>query len=274
MLGYEGKTVLVVGGATGMGGAAAQTAAKLGAQVIVWDVKEVDFPVKQFAQVDLREKASVERALGQLEGPIHALLSCAGVADGMAGLPQINFISQKLIIEDLVARDLLARGSAIGLISSIAGLNWKPLLPQLKEYLAVEGWDEQLRWLDAHKTDNPMTSADGYSFLKRAMCAYVALQCLPLQKKGVRINSILPGSTDTPLARATGGAWLGFAESYRQATGLKHIDPAEMGNVLIFLCSSMASGISGENIVTDQGYISSVFVGTLDDPGGKFLLGQ
>jgi NAD(P)-dependent dehydrogenase (short-subunit alcohol dehydrogenase family) len=272
MLGYEGKTVLVVGGATGMGGAAAQTCVKLGAQVVVWDVKEVDFPVKQFVKVDLRDKPSVERALAQLNGPVHALMSCAGVADGMAGLPQINFISQKMIIENLLARDLLPRGSAIGMISSIAGLNWRPLLPQLKEYLAVDDWDDQVRWLEAHKTDNPMTSAEGYSFLKRAMCAYVALRCLPLQKKGVRINSILPGSTDTPLARATGGAWLGFAEGYRAATGLKHIDPAEMGNVLVFLCSQMASGVSGENVVTDQGYISSVFVGTLDDPGGQFLL--
>jgi NAD(P)-dependent dehydrogenase (short-subunit alcohol dehydrogenase family) len=272
MLAYEGKTVLVVGGATGMGGAAAQSAAELGAQVTVWDVKDVDFAVKAFERVDLRDKANVEAALGKIEGPVHALLCCAGVSDGMAGLPQINFISQKLIIETLVARGALPHGSAIGLISSIAGFNWKPQLAQLKEFLAVQDWDAQLGWIAAHKTDNMATNAEGYTFLKRAMCAYVATQCLPLQKKGVRINSILPGSTDTPLARVTGG-WLTFADGYRKETGLKHITPAEMGNALLFLCSPMASGISGENIVTDQGFTTSVYVGALEDAGGKMLLG-
>jgi len=35
----------------------------------------------------------------------------------------------------------------------------------------------------------------------------------------------------------------------------------------------MASGISGENVVADQGYTASVMVGTLDDGAGKFLVG-
>ena len=272
MLGCEGKRVLVVGGSTGMGGAAAHTAAKLGAEVVVWDVKDPAFAAKAFTRVDLRDKANVDDALGKVAGPVHALLCCAGVSDGMPGLPQINFISQKLIIETLLAQGRLPHGSAIGLISSIAGLNWRPILPQLREFLAVQDWDEQLSWLAAHRTESPATNAEGYTFLKRAMCAYVATQCLPLQTKGVRINSILPGSTDTPLARITGG-WLGFAEGYRQQTGLKHIDPAEMGNALLFLCSPMASGISGENIVADQGFTTSVYVGAVDDPGGKMLLG-
>ncbi|MBV9994302.1 MAG: SDR family oxidoreductase [Caulobacteraceae bacterium] len=272
MLGYEGKKVLVVGGATGMGGAAAQAAVKLGAEVTVWDVKEVGFPVKEFARVDLRQKSEVEAALGKVKAPVDALLCCAGVSDGMAGLPQINWISQKLIVETLVARDAMPRGSAIGMISSIAGLAWRQLFPQLREFLAVQDWDAQLSWIAAHKSDNPGTNAEGYTFLKRAMCAYVATQCFALQTKGIRINSILPGSTDTPLARITGG-WLEFAGDFRKQTGLKHIDPAEMGAALLFLCSPMASGVSGENLVTDQGYTTSVYVGALEDPAGKFLLG-
>lgn len=272
MLGYEDKTVLVVGGATGMGAAAAKRAGEFGANVIVWDVKDVDFPVHASRKVDLREKASVAAALADLPPSIDVLLCCAGVSDGMGGLPQINWISQKLIIESLVARNALPSGAAIGLISSIAGFNWKPQLSQIKELLAISDWDEQLSWMAAHKTDNMTTNAEGYTFLKRAMCAYVAMQCLPLQKRGVRINSILPGSTDTPLARTTGG-WLQFADAYRQQTGLKHIDPAEMGDALLLLCSSMASGISGENVVADQGYTASVMVGTLDDAAGKFLVG-
>jgi NAD(P)-dependent dehydrogenase (short-subunit alcohol dehydrogenase family) len=39
--GYEGKRVLVIGGATGMGAAAAKTVADLGAEVVVMEVAEV-----------------------------------------------------------------------------------------------------------------------------------------------------------------------------------------------------------------------------------------
>ncbi|MCU1346045.1 MAG: oxidoreductase, short chain dehydrogenase/reductase family protein, partial [Acidimicrobiia bacterium] len=45
---FDGKRVLVVGGATGMGAAAADTAADLGAEVIVMDVADVTYPVAQF----------------------------------------------------------------------------------------------------------------------------------------------------------------------------------------------------------------------------------
>ena len=42
---FDGKRVLVVGGATGMGASAAQTAVELGGEVIVMDVAEVRFAV-------------------------------------------------------------------------------------------------------------------------------------------------------------------------------------------------------------------------------------
>lgn len=40
---YNGKRALVVGGATGMGAAAAKSAAELGAEVIVLDYAPVDY---------------------------------------------------------------------------------------------------------------------------------------------------------------------------------------------------------------------------------------
>ena len=41
---YDGKRVLVVGGATGMGAAAARLAADAGAEVVVMDFAQVDLP--------------------------------------------------------------------------------------------------------------------------------------------------------------------------------------------------------------------------------------
>jgi NAD(P)-dependent dehydrogenase (short-subunit alcohol dehydrogenase family) len=45
---YDGRRVLVVGGASGMGASAAQTAASLGAEVVVLDHAPVDYDVAAF----------------------------------------------------------------------------------------------------------------------------------------------------------------------------------------------------------------------------------
>ncbi|MFZ1176809.1 MAG: short-chain dehydrogenase, partial [Mycobacterium sp.] len=67
---YDGKRALVVGGATGMGAAAAKSAGELGAEVIVMDYAPVNYDVAKSIQVDLRDPASIDSALEQLDGPI------------------------------------------------------------------------------------------------------------------------------------------------------------------------------------------------------------
>jgi NAD(P)-dependent dehydrogenase (short-subunit alcohol dehydrogenase family) len=260
MLGYEARRVLVVGGATGMGAAAAKRAAELGAEVTVLDVAEVTFPVKEFIKIDLRDKASVDSVIDRLEGPFHAVFSCAGVADGTRGIMLINFIAQRRLLEGLVAKAALPAGSAVGMISSTAGNGWREALPQLEGFLAIPDWDGQAKWVEAHKTDNMMTNADGYMFSKRAMCAYVAMQAFSLLKKGIRINAILPGPTDTPLARANADIWLAYGSDYRAAAGVKHLQPEEMADMLIFLCSPAASGVTGENLIIDQGLTAATLM--------------
>lgn len=261
MLGYEGKRVLVVGGATGMGAAAAQEVAKLGAKVTVLDVAEVGFPVDRFIKIDLRDKASVDRVIAELEGPFDAVFSCAGVADGTRGIMLINFISQRRLLEGLLEKGALPPGSAVAVISSTAGNGWQQALPDLRAFLDIPDWDGQAAWVEANKTDNMMTNADGYMFSKRAMCAWVATRAFEFLKKGVRLNAILPGPTDTPLARANADIWLAYGADYRTAIGTKHLQPSEMAEPLIFLCSPMASGIAGENLVVDQGQTAALTTG-------------
>ncbi len=122
---YDGKRALVVGGATGMGAAAAKSAAELGAEVIVMDYAPVDYDVAQSVQVDLRDPASIDSALEQISGPIHAVFSAAGVADGTTDLMKINFIGHRHLIDRLLEKNQLPNGSAICFISSVAGMGWE-----------------------------------------------------------------------------------------------------------------------------------------------------
>ena len=76
---YDGKRVLVSGGATGMGAAVAKLVAELGGEVVVADIQPVDFAVDS-VEVDLRQQSSIDAALASVGAPIHALFSCAGVS--------------------------------------------------------------------------------------------------------------------------------------------------------------------------------------------------
>src|SRR6266513_71814 len=118
--------------------------------------------------------------------------------------------------------------------SSAAGLGWEANLPQLKEYLDLSDFDAASRWAQEHgKAD--------YMWSKQAICAYVSRQAMPLLKRGVRINAICPGPTDTPLARANEETWLGFGADYRAEVGVEASTPLEQAYPLVFRCSDAAA---------------------------------
>ena len=56
---------------------------------------------------------------------------------------------------------------------------------------------------------------------KQSINVYVQSQAFELLKQGIRINAILPGPTDTPLARANEETWLGFGTDYRGDAGIE-----------------------------------------------------
>src|SRR5439155_8497874 len=147
---YDGKRVLVVGGATGMGAAAAEVAQDAGAEVVVMDFADVTLPGAKAIHANLADSASIDAAVGECGGPVHALFSCAGVADGTPGIEKINFVGHRYLIDLLLAGGMLPRGSAIGFISSAAGLGWEGNLPQLKEYLDISDFDAASRWAQEH----------------------------------------------------------------------------------------------------------------------------
>ncbi len=247
---YDGKRALVVGGATGMGAAVAELAQDAGAEVVVMDRAPVTLAGVKKIELDLSEKASIDAAVDECGGPVHALFSCAGVADGTPGIERINFIGHRRMIDRMLAAGMLPRGSAIGMISSAAGLGWQANLDALQEYLDITDFDEAARWArDNNRAD--------YMWSKLAINAYVAREAFGFLQQGIRINAILPGPTNTPLAQANADMWLGFGADYREAAGIEASTPLEQAYPLLFLCSDAATGINGVTIVTDAGYVSS-----------------
>jgi NAD(P)-dependent dehydrogenase (short-subunit alcohol dehydrogenase family) len=253
--GYRGKRAVVVGGATGMGAAAAALVQDAGAEVVVMDRAPVEAPGVTAIQLDLADRASIEAAVDQCGGTVDALFCCAGVADGTPGIERINFIGHRHLINRMKSAGMLKRGSAIGFISSAAGLGWQANLDEVKEYLDVDDFDDATKWAQEHNR------AD-YMFSKKAINGYVAREAFGLLKEGIRINAILPGPTDTPLAQANAEMWLGFGSDYRGEAGIEASTPLEQAYPLVFLCSSAASGVTGITMITDAGYVSSGITGS------------
>src|SRR5207245_5460505 len=133
----------------GMGRATAELALDAGAEVVVMDFAEVTLPGVKGIHLNLAEKASIDAAVDECGGPVHALFACAGVADGTPGIEKINFIGHRHLIDRLLAKEMLPRGSAIGFISSAAGLGWEANLPQLKEYLDITDFEAASKWAHA-----------------------------------------------------------------------------------------------------------------------------
>ncbi|MFW6093317.1 MAG: SDR family oxidoreductase [Pseudomonadota bacterium] len=266
---YAGKRVLVVGGASGMGAAVARLCAGLGADVAVMDVAEVDYPVEQSITVDLRDRASVDAAVAALTAtaPVDVIFACAGVADGTPGLMLINFIAQRHLIESMLDGGQLRAGGAVVMISSVAGLPWQQNLAQVMDFLDTTDWDGAAAWVENHE------GTDNYGFSKQAVNGYVARQAFPFLERGVRINAVLPGPTDTPLARANADVWLAFGQDYREAAGVETLVPEQVANVMAFLGSDASAGVNGVSLLVDQGQIGAGLTDAYEAPMIKAMLG-
>src|SRR6185503_13319325 len=163
----------------------------------------------------------------------------------------------------------LRRGSAICFVSSLGGVGWESSMGRLTELLDLSDFDTAARWFVDRGWAN-------YTMTKQAIGAYVARQAFPFLKRGIRINAISPGATDTPLAQANKETWLGFGTDYREAVGMKPFTPIEQAYPLVFLCSDAAAAITGTIVNTDAGWLSSAI--TKSFPSGtlfaKILLGR
>jgi NAD(P)-dependent dehydrogenase (short-subunit alcohol dehydrogenase family) len=266
---YDGKRVLVVGGATGMGAATAELVQDAGAEVVVMDFAEVTLAGAKAIHVNLADTASIDAAVDECGGPVHALFSCAGVADGAPGIEKINFLGHRHLIDRMLDMDMLGRGSAIGFISSAAGIGWESNLEELQGLLDTPDVETGVQWFADHgKAD--------YFHTKQAVCAYVSRQAFSLLKQGIRINAICPGPTDTPLAQANKEMWLGFGADFRAEVGIEASTALEQAYPLVFLCSDAASAISGITLISDAGYLSSGITSSFPaaTDAANFLLGR
>lgn len=258
---FTGSRVVVTGGASGVGAALLDVLDELGKpEVTVLDISEPTGPHSTFIQTNLSNRAAIDAAVAQIDGPIHALFNNAGVADTSQReiVLGVNLLAPIYLTDALLPK--IAEGGSVTTTASIAGMAWQRRLAEHLELLAQEGWDAKSAWLDGRDL-----GVDTYGFTKETMQVWTMRDAARLRQSGVRINSVCPSPIDTPLVKdffeTLGEAGMNFSI---QHAGGRMVSGREVAMLLAYLGSSAATFVSGQNIDIDNGLRASLVTGMLD----------
>jgi NAD(P)-dependent dehydrogenase (short-subunit alcohol dehydrogenase family) len=260
---YEGKRVLVTGGGSGMGEAAARILGELGAEVHILDVRKPTVPNAAFYETDLADRTAIDKTVAAVTagGRIDRLFSCAGLAPGHP--PQkvmlVNFVGHRHLAESLL--DHIPEGGAMVSISSGAGVGWQANIPTCMELIAQPTFEEAQAWCEAH----PVEVREGYTLSKEALVVWALSNAVKFgTDRKIRINVIAPGPTDTNMMpEIVSEVGQDFMDSYPKPLG-RNSTAEEQAWPLVFLNSDAASAASGNVIYSDQGFAGGLFTGQID----------
>ena len=264
LLDFSGRTVVITGTASGIGAATLELLLAAGADVHALDVA---YPkprsgARQRAAIngqpvttyrcDLSSKPSIDETLRALPESVDVVMNCAGLPNGGRfdgkTVMIVNWFALRYLTESLL--DRMGAGSSVVHVASTAGRAWSERLELHRELMAAETLEEGLDWL----ATNRQRCGDGYVVSKEAVQYYTLWRAVQLLPRGVRMNSLCPGITQT-----------GLVDDFRRGMGDELIDhaaavagrfakPSEMAPTMLFLADeAAASYLNGVNLNVDHG---------------------
>jgi NAD(P)-dependent dehydrogenase (short-subunit alcohol dehydrogenase family) len=220
--------------------------------------------VSSHQAVDLRDPDATRAAVESIGGSIHALFNCAGLPGSKfpdLDVMLVNFVGMRQLAELVAAR--MEPGAAIASISSTAGSGYLANIGKWMPLVTAPGFDAAKEWCATH----PAEIEGGYAPSKEAIIIWTLWSSYGLAERGIRVNCISPGPTETPMMPDF-EKYVGkeFMENFPVPLG-RRSTPDEQAWPLIFLNSPLASYMTGENVVTDGGTMGAVMTGSIDIMG-------
>jgi NAD(P)-dependent dehydrogenase (short-subunit alcohol dehydrogenase family) len=244
---FGGKVVLVTGGSSGIGRATALLFAQHNAKVVIGDVnptgQETVDAIKHekgeaiFVQTDVSDAKQVQNLVAtavKTYGGLHCAFNNAGLLPAMAMLADTEestfdhafavdvkgvFLAMKYEIQEM----LKTGGGVIVNTASIAGL------------IAEKG-------------------ISAYVAAKHAVIGLSKAAAVEYASQGIRINALAPGLVQTPMTKG----WYDdpqMRQFFISNTPLgRFAQPEEIANMVLFLCSDLASFTAGHTFIVDGGY--------------------
>lgn len=255
--GYEGKICVVTGASSGMGRAACEMLIQLGAKVYGLDRNNCDVAgMETFIQTDLSEKASIDRAFSLLPEHIDCFFGVAGLSGAKTGYWTtftVNFIANKYITETYLEKRMTS-GCSIVYVTSCGGLMWEKWQKEYKKIMDCNTWDEMIAFMKK-KSPKDGVGIMAYTLSKRAMNYYTTLKAVEYGKLGIRVNAVLPGSTDTGMKQEFEKMAGGAEELMKENGSVGRLATSEeMAEPIVFLNSNMARFVSGLMFIADMGH--------------------
>jgi 2-hydroxycyclohexanecarboxyl-CoA dehydrogenase len=238
----EGRRALVTGAAGGIGSAIARDLDGMGAAVIVADLnlegaRAVAGSLRDAIAlaVELTDSTSVDRlaqdALGG--GQVDILVNCAG---------------WERIVPFLDSQpDEWDRQIAINLRAPIQLCH--SLLPGMIE----RGWGRIVNISsDAGRVGSSGESV--YSACKAGLLGFTKTLARETARKGVTVNAVCPGPTDTPLLQAVKEKSPNFVEALKKGIPVGRLgEPRDVSGAVGFLCTPRAEYITGQTLSVNGG---------------------
>ncbi len=246
------QVAIVTGGASGIGAAAASLLQAAGATVVVADIQPANDSPGRFVTHDVSSEAAWKSLLADVlarEGRLDILVNNAGISGG-SGTLETTTVEQWRKIEAINSE-----GVFLGCKYAIEGMKKTgPAKPASKGSIINIS---SIAALVGSAGPIAYTASKG---AVRLLSKSVALHCAE-QKYGIRCNSVHPGGVDTPIfnplwqvvGREQGKAFLD------QSHPIGHMaEPAELGELILWLASDRSSFVTGAEFVADGGLTSGL----------------
>lgn len=245
----EGRNALVIGAATGIGRSVALAFAREGAWVGVAD------------RAAAQERDEVVAAIGAAGGRASSVSCDVTIESDIAA-------AVHRMIEDCGRIDILVNNAGIaqapGHFVDLASTEWQRLIdvnlygvafgmrhalpPMLEQgYGRIINTASQL----AHK---PAAGAAVYSATKAAVVGLTVAVAQEVAHRGVAINCVCPGPTDTATWRGSDASWRSWKT--RQLPIRRIADPDEIAPAYVYLASDEGAFMIGQSISPNGGDVS------------------
>jgi len=221
------KTIVITGGASGIGAATAEKLRRQGARVIVLDR----------AEADVSDEEQVRAFFDGIDGPIHGLVNSAGIA-----------VRKTVAEQDVESWDRVMAVNVKG-----AYLCSKHALPKMEGGASIVH-------LSSVVGLTGVRNRSAYSTSKGAIVALTRNMAVDFAPRRIRVNCVCPGFTRTPFTEAL----LSDPEKEAKLLALHPLgrlgEASDIASAICCLLSEEASWITGQALAVDGGFTAGFAV--------------